>query len=254
MIPKELQALIDEHDIAAHTSHGREALDYRERLPADVNAAITKRRQEDELFDALGEKQHQRLARELMSRWLQPRELLAGHRLYELQRAVDAFEPKYRAFIEQRKRDITVTLPDALNHLKPGDMVNLAILRELRRSTIATMSARELADAYKAALQRRDATAYVELELVERRIEAGGLAKDEHDVGNARELAELVEAVRDLRLPLELAGIEDSITEARRVLKSYERREILPVNVAQDVAAGPVVEAEIAAMEEVAAS
>jgi hypothetical protein len=243
---KELQALLDEHDIAGRNSRAHAALDHRERLAADVDTAIKERRQADEIFDAEGAKHHERLAQQLMARWSQPRDLLAGHALYELQHALDAFEPAYRALVEQRKRDVGVTAPDALNGLDAAAMVNVSILRELRRSTIATMSARELAATYKDALQRRDASAYIDLALIEQRAEVGGLAKDEHDISSARELAELIEGVQ---LPLELAGIEDGIAEARRVLKSYERRGIQPVNITRDVGAAPVVEAEIAAME-----
>jgi len=242
-----LQELLDEHTtITQRTTRLQSSIDRWRSTEKDAAAEVVQLRQEHRPFDLMGPAHHKKIEDQFTAEWKPRREVVAGSARFGLEPRIQKFEGALRSFIAGRKGDAQLTLPDALDHVGPEGMIALALLRETRWQRLQQMSADDLLKIYRSALDRRDAPALADLELVEERVERGGLAKLEQDLPIVRELTDLVEGIRELRVPTELIGIEADIEAARKAITQADRAGIRPVNIDHDPNARAVVGQEAA--------
>jgi len=234
-IPRDL--LLDEQNsIGALTSQLVSDVDRVHSTEADAHAKVQQPIAESEPFKLMGRPHHVKVEQQFAAEWRQGRILAAGARRFDLEPRIDRFAQNVHAFIERRKRDVSVTMPDALDRVTPDGMIALALLRESRTARIDSMSAADLHAVYQSALARRDAAALVDLELIEARVGRGNLASSMDERPAVKALVDHVEGVQELRVPVELNEAAEVIEAARQAVRRAQRHEIEPVNPA---AAGP---------------
>jgi len=166
-----LQALLDKLATITHLTTRLQAAVVR-LLAVDsaADAKVARLRQDSEPYDLMGAEHHRKDIAHFRTEYRRARALAAGAARYDLESSAPKFEHAARTFIADRRRDPYVTCPDARNHMRPGDMLNEAIYRELRRPYVAGMTIDQLSPAYQHALDTRDAAAAIDLQLIEERV------------------------------------------------------------------------------------
>ena len=158
---------------------------------------------------------------------------------------------RVRTYVQTRRGDVLLSIPDGLDRVTADGVIMLRLLETALRPTIETASVAVLAAMYRAALDRQDAPAVVELRLVEERMARGGTATVEGDLSIVKELGVLIADVQDLRIEptAELAEAEATIQHARKAVSLAEVARVAPVDAARDDAARAAFEAEAGAYQ-----
>jgi hypothetical protein len=172
-------------------------------------------------------------------------ELAARVARFHVEPKAQALDERFRALVDRMKRDVSLSFPDALDGLDAGAMLTFELLRETIRPDIAAAAPAELLARYRHAIQHKTPRGLIEAELIEQRIERGGLAAQDADLPFVSELLRYVADVQDLRLPLtELQGIAETAALALRAVTRADAVQVLPVNPAGDRAAAEAFEQE----------
>jgi hypothetical protein len=197
-----------------------------------VQTRIEKMKQESEPFRRLPRTEHGRIVQQLTTEETRDRALAAGVARRNVEPLVEPLAVTVRAYVETRRRDVGISFPSALDHFTPGDMIALELLRETLRPQIESASVDDLTARYHRAFERRDARGLIEAELIEQRIERGGVARTPDEVAVVKALADSVEAMREMRIDeletLRLA--EDAIEEARKVISRADIAQVRAIN------------------------
>ena len=204
-----------------------------------VETRIEQMKTESEPFRRLPRAEHERIARQIEAEERTARTLAAGVARTKVEPHIDPLDAKLRAYREHRKRDVSLSFPDALDRFGPGDMVMLELLRETIRPQIETASIDDLTERYDRAWNRRDARGRVEAELIEARMVCGRISTIETDIPAVKALAERIEMVQDLRVEpfSDLGKVEDVIAEARKAVSRADVAQVRPINPEHDPAA-----------------
>jgi hypothetical protein len=212
------------------------------RVSASTAAKIENLKATNEGFALSDAQAHERARRLIESQETTRRRHVAGVARYLVEREIPGLKAAVARIKAAAEGDVARTLPpDALHHVDVPAMVNLHLLRELRRSRLEQASAGELLQSYYRALSSSSfgPAAMVDLELVEEIVanRNGSLARDESELPTAVTLREEIASVRRARVP-DLSDIEEAIAEAEKVVAHAGLIQIHPVNPAHDPAAG----------------
>ena len=119
-------------------------------------------------------------------------------------RTVRAVVTRGREAIARARRDVLLSMPEALDGVTADGMIGLAHLEVALTLRLEAAPVAEKLDIAQGAYQRKDARGFVEATIIERLIATGApLARDETEVSIARQLVEYVEGVQELRVPLD---------------------------------------------------
>lgn len=173
--------------------------------------------------------EHRRVTSEILADVRNRRQSAAGIALYPLPE-VSRCVSEWRAWVQETRRDVSVSLPDALNGITPDGTVLLSLLRVQLMPSVATMSAAQLLTMYQAAFRRRDPRATLEMELIEQRLADGGVATTDDDRQAAKTLRDYVDGVQGLRVPIDLPDFEALDEEASRLQERARVLGISPIN------------------------
>lgn len=197
-----------------------------------VDARLDKMKAESEPFRRLPRTEHERIAKQLIVEETQARALAAGVARRNVEPLIGPLATELRAYVETRRCDVYISFPNALDHFTPGDMVALELLRETLRTQIESASVDDLTARYHRAYERRDARGLVEAELIEQRVERGGLSRTPDDVAAVKALADTVEVAREMRInELEtIRLVEDAIEAAQKAISRADVAQVLPIN------------------------
>jgi hypothetical protein len=209
-------------------------------------AKIASMRQESEPFDLSGPAQHEVAQRRLIEQETKQRQLGASVQRFAVEPAARALRPRLQALVSTMASDPLLSCPGALDRLDPAGMVQLGILRELRQRRLERTDFDGLLGIYKEALQRQDASALVDIEYCERTALTTTAASEEQ-VGPARALREMVEGIRELRVPIELLSVEPIIRAAETAVTHCDLVPAHPIDPKNDPNAKAAHEAETAA-------
>jgi hypothetical protein len=212
-----------------------------------VAARIEKMKADNEPFRRLPRSEHERVRVEIEREETAARQLAAGVARFAVEPKVRELDRKYQAFIARRRHDAELSFRDALDRVTADGMIMLAVLRESLRPTIDKADPAALLQRYARAVETRDAKGRIEAELIEERVERGGLSTRDDELPIGRELGELVAAVQDLRVPIEeLKGVAETIDDALRAVYLADTAKVLAINVEQpaNIAAKQAFEAE----------
>jgi hypothetical protein len=193
-------------------------------------------KKESEPFRRLPPAEHRRIAREILAEETAARSRDASVARYNLEILIGPLAARVRNYIDKRKHDLDLSFPNALDHFGPGDMVNLELLRETLRPQIESAPIDDLARRYTRAFDRKDARGLIEAELIEDRMERGGIAQTPTEIASVKELADRIEGLQSLRVEpfSELSDIEETIAEARKAISRADVLEIRAANPQHD--------------------
>jgi len=152
--------------------------------------------------------------------------------LYYAQPVLRELSEQYRAFTQRCRRDTSLSMPDAFDHVNANGMLTAALLTETLRPIIAAAGAADLLHRYTRAMETKDARGRIEAELIEQRIETGGLAARPEDLPVVKRLQEYADAVADLRVPFspdEQHEIEETIAFGRKAVGMADLAGVHPV-------------------------
>jgi hypothetical protein len=164
-------------------------------------------------------------------------QLVASGARQVVQQLAREVERDYRPLVAAYRADVGRTCPNAYAGLDPAGMVQVAVLKELRRPAVAKATPRELKElARRGAQLDAGPAARVDLELVHQRFQAavaagGGLASDLKDVGDVQELTDYLNFLADARVPEELAEVEDVLQDAGRAVSLADVAHVRPVDI-----------------------
>jgi hypothetical protein len=103
---------------------------------------------------------------------------------------------KGREMIAAARRNVLLSLPEALNNVTADGMIALALLELQMEAMLTAANQAKRQAVYEAALQRKDPRAFVEVSIIERLD------------GNGKPLRELIEGVQELRVPHDLPDLD----------------------------------------------
>jgi len=133
-------------------------------------------------------------------------------------RQVRGIAARGRDVIARARRDVSLSLPDALDRIDANGMVMLALLRVQLMPLLRAAGPAELLGVYQSALQRKDARGYVECDIIEGLIATGApLVNDDSERPASKQLREFVEDVQSERLPVDLPDFLALAAEADRL-------------------------------------
>jgi hypothetical protein len=199
--------------------------------------------------------EHQRVIAEMIAEETAARRLTAAVARWQLEPRIPELDQRYRAFVTRCRRDTSLSMPDALDRLDPAAMLTYHLLTETLRPAIATASAAVLSQRYAKAMETKDARSRIEAELIEERVEYGGLAASEGDLSIVRALTLYISEAQELRIQFsidETRAIEDTIETARKSVNMAELAQVRPVDASHPahIAARQAFEAEAGAYAE----
>jgi hypothetical protein len=197
-----------------------------------VGARFESLKTQNEAIRRLPRSEQDRIQRELLEEESAARQLAASVARHRVEPKVEALAKRLQTYIDTRRADTMLTFPEALVGFDGPAMVALAQYREMRRSTVEGLTAAELLRLAQSALASRDAVGYVDFQLIERRVARGGLSQTSDDVPIAKQLAEFVEGIVDLRVePFKPLGVvRDNIREAQKVVSRADLVQVLPID------------------------
>jgi hypothetical protein len=144
---------------------------------------------------------------------------------------VRAIIARAREVVARARRDVLLTMPDALQGVSADGMISLSLLRLQLTPLLREASAPELHATYQAALARKDARGLVEAEIIESMVASGAaLAREDHERAASTRLREYVAGVQDLRVPLDLPDIDELEAEANRLDARAEALQLQPLD------------------------
>lgn len=195
-----------------------------------ARARVEKMTAEHEPFRRMGRAEHERVEREIEKEEAARRRMTASAARWGLEPLARELEQLHREFVARCRRDTSIDFPQALDRMTPGDMLTFELLKETLRSGVEHASADELFRRYERVLQTKDARSLIEAELIERRVERGGLAETPEQLPAVKRLREFVEAVQEMRLPTEqLADVPDTIEFARKQISLADLAYVKPL-------------------------
>jgi hypothetical protein len=159
---------------------------------------------------------------------------VARRRAYD----VRAIITRSRDAVARARRDVTLSMPDALDHVSADGMIALALLRLQLQAVLREASAPELHATYQAALERKDARGLVEAEIIEGLASSGAaLAREDSERAASARLREYVAGVQDLRVPLDLPDVDALEADLNRLEARADALQLQPLNPEQHPAA-----------------
>lgn len=176
-----------------------------------------------------------KMAADIRAETTRARQLAAGVALYPL-RAAEQHIAECRAWVQARRRDVSVAFPNALDHVDANGMLMFHMLKETVRPIIDHASPLTLLRTYQT-LKTDDARSRIDAELIEARIERGGLARTPEEIPIVKELTELVRELQDWRVPLDLPDYEELAADISRLRARATAAQIGVINPDQDSAA-----------------
>jgi hypothetical protein len=146
-----------------------------------------------------------------------------------------------RAFLDARRRDTSLSFPDALTHLTPGDKINYKILEMGRSAQIAGMGVAELARTLDVAYAHPDdATAMMDASLIEQRLASGTVtAKSADDLPRLRALRLRIEEEADKRVA-DAPDVEQLAHDVAKLASLAEVAQVRPLDPNHPAHAGAV--------------
>jgi hypothetical protein len=204
-----------------------------------VSGRMDTLRKENEAVRRLPRAEQDRIFGDIEREERQARTLAAAVARYAVEPNIAALAERHRAYLSRRRRDVSVSFPSALDHFNPGDMIALELLRETLRPQIDSANIADLTQRYNRAYEHKDARGLIEAELIEARVERGGLAKSEEDRAAVKQLAESIEVMQDMRIvELEaIRNIEDAIEAAHKAVSRAEIAQVRAINPEHDLSA-----------------
>jgi hypothetical protein len=185
----------------------------------------------NEPFRRMPSTEHRRVAAEIEREESTARRGAAGVARHAVEPRTWRLKRTYQTFIDQRRKDTALCFERALQGVDKGAWIALELLRETLRPQVERLTAAELYDTYRDAYQRKhDPRAYLECSLIESRVRRGGIVANEQDAGPARELREMLEAVEDLRTPLEVRDVPAIVAAAETAVAHADTAQVLPVD------------------------
>ena len=146
-------------------------------------------------------------------------------------RTVRAVVTRGRDAIARARRDVGLSMPAALDHVDANGMIMLALLRTQLLPMLREAGPAELLAVYQSALERKDARGFVEAEIIEGLIATGERrARDEGEVSIVKQLCEIVMAVADLRVPLDVPDFAALAADADRLDARADALQIIPLD------------------------
>jgi hypothetical protein len=152
---------------------------------------------------------------------------------FRLEPLVPELDQRYRQFVATCRRDTALSFPDALNGITPTGMLTYHLLLETMRPSIEQANIADLVRLYERGQQTKDARALAEATLIEERVDRAGLASKPGDLPLVKHLTELVDFVRDLRVPFEPEerdDIEKTIALGRTQVSMADIAQVRAVN------------------------
>jgi hypothetical protein len=132
-----------------------------------------------------------------------------------------------RRWVEDTRRDTSLSFKGALNGITPDGMLTLELLKERRRTAVLTMTADELLVTYEQAMTSKEgAISYINAALIENLMHEGtGLALDADDLPKLKRLRAYIAGIQDLRVP----DLPDYESLADDIASLYQRADVLQV-------------------------
>jgi hypothetical protein len=197
-----------------------------------ANAKVEQLKAESEAFRRSLRTEQNRIGAQIEAEIRVDRTYAAGVARYNVEPLIAPLAAELRAYINARRRDVTIAFPNALDHFKPGDMVALELLRETLRPQIDSASIDDLTARYDRAFTRKDARGLIEAELIEARLDRGGVARTPDEVAAVKALADIVDGQREMRIgePGTLRQVEEAIDAAQKAVNLADVARVRPVN------------------------
>lgn len=178
-----------------------------------------------------------RVTKDILNQILTKRRPAAGVALFQL-RAVDTHVAAWRSWVHDTKRDIAVDFP--LVGVTPDGMIAYEDFKLRLDQALAPKSGAELFVIAQAGWQRHDVKGRAEHEIIQARIDAGAIATSGDDLSHAKQLREYMEALGELRVPMDLPDYESLAQEASRLRERANLLQIGPINPEHDPSAAAV--------------
>lgn len=178
--------------------------------------------------------EHDRVLRQIVAEESAARRQTAAVARFHLEPHVAELDRLYHEFVESCHRDTAADFPDALDRLDPAGMLMFELLKETLRPAFETASADDLLQRYEGALQTKTARGLIEAQLIEARVERGGLAKTEDQLPAAKRLRDFIDGVQELRVPMEqISDVPDTVAFAQNQIRNADLVQIRPLNADQ---------------------
>ena len=199
-------------------------------------AKINKMKAESEPFRRLPSAEHTRIWAEIEAEETRARQLNAGVSRAAVEPVVAPLRARLNAYVERRRRDVSLSFAAALDNVSADGMIMLGVLELTLAPIVDALPAADLLRRYSLALESKSAKGLIEARLIEQRVERGGLAKTETDVPIVKQLAELIADVQDLRCEpaTELQQIAEVIADASKAISRADLAQVRAVNPEHD--------------------
>ena len=158
-----------------------------------------------------------------------------------------------RAAVAAARRNVLLSpsKADAFNHFRPGDMLTAELLRLQLEKRYRAAGLGELLAVYAAALERDDAKAALDMELIEAMSARGELlAADDEGRKARRALALMIEEEQAMRVPADLPDFDALEDQLSKLDVRADAIQVLPLDPDRDLAAGAAYEQTLEAMNE----
>lgn len=151
---------------------------------------------------------------------------------------VRAIITRARDVIARARRDVLLSMPDALQGVSADGSIMLSVLETMLAPSLEAATPTAKLGILQEAYRRKDPRAYVETTIIERQIASGvPLAGEDVERAASRRLREYVAGVQDLRVPTDLPDIDELEAEANRLDARAEALQLQPLNPEQHPAA-----------------
>ena len=209
------------------------------RLDSDAGADYANEVQRNPLIKRFPRAEQTRIAGELRTEKESTRRTAGAIARHHARRARAAVA-RGREVIGRARRDVRISMPEALEHVDANGMIMLALLRVQLMPLLRAAGPAELFGVLQAANQRKDARGYVEAEIIEGLIATGGTALPADDVerGIAKQLREYVSDVQEWRLGTDIPDFDALAAEADHLDALADAIGLAPIDPDQMPAAG----------------
>jgi len=235
----ELKADYTKHVKAVHVARGSLRRLRSHVIDADISAHVEALSNGNEALRRLlqNKTERARVFGDVGREFTQARRAAAGIAVHAL-RSVTDYVAACRDWVENTRRDVSLSFEDAFLNLSADGLVMLGVYKLHRTAMMSVMSVGELSRTYTDALRNHSATSAVDAELIEALLDRNAVtATSEKEIATLRELRQTIDTVRETRLPVDLPDVDTLEADVRRLHQRADLLQVIAVDPAHPSAA-----------------